>query len=172
MSTQVKRRTLATQESASTKSRNLRTFLLMQQFEAREIGARIAQARKERGMIQDDLVGLSPFSKRSLQDYEAGVTIPYRHLAFIARVLGRSVEWFLHGEEREATGPIQERLESIERHLALIEERLPANPESSETRPVHDPLAKPLADEPEDGRLAPKRVPAAREAEPIPDEQG
>ena len=66
--------------SAATKDRTLRTFLLMQQFAAQEIGARIAQARREcGGMTQEQLAELLNISTRSVQDYEAGITIPWKH---------------------------------------------------------------------------------------------
>lgn len=89
----------ATQKSAATNDRNFRSFLLMQQFAAQEIGARIRQARKERGLSQQQLAEMAPFSIRSLQYYEAGDTIPYKHLRDIARLLNRPEEWFLYGEK-------------------------------------------------------------------------
>src|SRR3954471_19120300 len=91
-------RVRAAQELAATNPRNFRTFLLMAQFEAAEIGARIRQARNERGLSQDELAAMASFSKRSLQDYEAGVTIPYRHLREFGRLLNKPEEWFLYGE--------------------------------------------------------------------------
>ena len=69
------------------------------QFEAKEIGQRIAEARTLAGLTQEQVAEMASFSKRSLQDYEAGVTIPYKHMREISRLLGREVEWFLHGEE-------------------------------------------------------------------------
>ena len=119
------------QEVAATNSRNFRTFLLMQQFAAREIGARIAQARKERGLSQEELADLvAGFSKRSLQDYEAGVTIPYKHLNELGRLLKKPEEWFLYGddEQEDAGGPSDERLREIVREelqeIRLVLERI------------------------------------------------
>ncbi len=72
----------------------------MQQLEAKEIGERIRQARKERGgMTQDDLAALALISKRALQEYEGGVRIPYKHLPDFSRILNRPTEWFLYGDE-------------------------------------------------------------------------
>src|SRR4051812_3110916 len=100
--TQSRHRIGATQEIAATNPRTFRTFLLMQQFAAQEIGARIEQARKERGLTQEQLADLvTGFSKRSLQDYEAGKTIPYKHLAELSRLLNRPQEWFLYGDDEE-----------------------------------------------------------------------
>lgn len=96
----------AAQKLAATKTRNLRTLLLMEQFAAGEIGARIQQARRERGLTQEEFAELTTFSKRSLQDYESGVTIPYKHLREISRLLRRPEEWFLYGDpdEEDAEG--------------------------------------------------------------------
>lgn len=103
--TQTRRKDVSTQKVAATKARSFRSFLLMAEIEAREIGERIAQARLEAGgMTQDDLAALATFSKRSLQDYEGGVTIPYKHLRELGRLLSRSPEWFLYGEESEEAG--------------------------------------------------------------------
>ncbi len=90
-------------EGAATNLRTFRTFLLMQQFAAHEIGQRIAQARKEAGGItQEDLADALDVSKRSLQDYEAGVTIPWKHFTKLTAITGRQLEWFLHGDEPAA----------------------------------------------------------------------
>jgi transcriptional regulator with XRE-family HTH domain len=104
---------------AATNSRNFRTFLLVSQFEARAIGERIQRARNEVGLTQEEMTELATFSKRSLQDYEAGVTIPYRHMREIAALTGKPVEWFLYGEDPEISDlanrvdQIQEQLEEV-----------------------------------------------------------
>jgi transcriptional regulator with XRE-family HTH domain len=86
----------------------------MQQFEAQEIGERIKQARLEQGLTQEELAVLASFSKRSLQDYEAGLTIPYRHLSELSRLLNRPKEWFLYGTDTFAALN-EERLREIVR---------------------------------------------------------
>jgi transcriptional regulator with XRE-family HTH domain len=100
----------------------------VQQFEAQEIGARIRQARLERGLTQESLAEMASFSKRSLQDYEAGQTIPYRQLREFSRLLNRPEEWFLYGDEK-SSGLDEDRLreivrEELEAALAPIRERL------------------------------------------------
>jgi transcriptional regulator with XRE-family HTH domain len=113
---QSRHRNGAAQELAATNPRNFRTFLLMQQFAAQEIGARIRQARKERGLTQDQLADLvTGFSKRSLQDYESGKTIPYAHLTELGVILRRTTEWFLYGDEPEEEPPSYEQLRKIVR---------------------------------------------------------
>ncbi len=117
---QVKRRNPGTRNAAATNSRNFRTFLLVSQLEAAAIGRRIAQARKEAGMTQEDVADVATFSRRSLQDYESGVTTPFKHLREISALLDRPVEWFLHGEPEEEPSSHAERLDRIEQHLSEI----------------------------------------------------
>ena len=106
-------------KSAATMDRNYRTFLLVAQLEAKAIGLRIKQARDEAGMTQEELADLaSGFSKRSLQDYEGGVTIPYKHMQEIASLTGKEVEWLLHGDP-EMSEPRVPR--SLDDRLAALE---------------------------------------------------
>lgn len=99
----------------------------MSQFEAKEIGARIAQARRQAGLNQDEFAEMAPFSLRSLQDYEQGKTIPYRQMRDISKLLGKPVEWFLHGEAEDAPAllehlqAIDQKLESIDRKLDVMD---------------------------------------------------
>jgi transcriptional regulator with XRE-family HTH domain len=115
---QVKHNQPAARKPAATNDRNFRTFLLVRQFEAEAIGARIALARKEAGLTQQELAEMASFSKRSLQDYEAGNTIPYPHMQELSALLKREVPWFLHGEQDE------EALDRIEKRLAAVEDLL------------------------------------------------
>lgn len=115
------------QKPSATNLRNFRTFLLMQQFAAREIGARIAQARREAdGMTQDDLADALNVSKRSVQEYEAGNTIPWKHFSRLEEVFEQPLAWFLRGEERsdEETKQLDERLEEVERLAAESRQEL------------------------------------------------
>ena len=117
-----------TRSSAATNARNFRTFLLVSQFEAQAIGARIALARNEQGMTQEELAGAASFSKRSLQDYEAGVTIPYKHLCELGALLDRPVEWFLRGEpdaiSSDRLGGVEAQLQEALDRLRRVEELL------------------------------------------------
>lgn len=92
----------------------------MQQFNAEEIGARIQQARNERGLTQPELAEMASFSTRSLQDYETGVTIPYRHLREIGDLLQKSVDWFLYGDVKpgDDTDEVIRRLDLLEGQVA------------------------------------------------------
>lgn len=93
------------------------------QFEAKEIGQRIALARNESGLTQEDLAEMASFSKRSLQDYETGVTIPYKHMKEISRLLKRPVEWFLHGEPDSAKADAA-TIQSLDGRLQALEARV------------------------------------------------
>lgn len=126
MNPQVKHRRAATQKSAATKGRNFRTFLLVSQFEAAAIGARLAQARREAGMTQEQVSDVASFSKRSLQDYEAGVTIPWPHFRELAAIYRKPVEWLIHGEdpEKEDLSTRVDQLQSqLDEVLGLLRER-------------------------------------------------
>ncbi len=63
-----------------------------------EIGHRIAQARKEAGLTQQELADRLLVTRRSVQGYESGAVVPYRRLTALAEALGRSAAWFLSGE--------------------------------------------------------------------------
>lgn len=150
----------ATRKPAATFSRNFRTFLLVEQLAAKEIGARIKLARKERGLTQEQLAEMASFSKRSLQDYEMGETIPYKHFREMAELLSRDVRWFLYGETEEEANErdvdaavlaaIEQRLDSLEaadtRSQDLLNEllrRVPAAPDESQSSrfPLRPPTA-------------------------------
>lgn len=79
---------------------------------AEEVGRRIVQARKERGMTQVELAQKVGVSQRSAQAWENGETIPYRKMKLIARVVKKSPEWILHGDE-----VTEDKLSAIERQL-------------------------------------------------------
>src|SRR4029077_822569 len=143
---QARRTSAVAQLSAATNGRTFRRFLLMQQFEAAEIGARIKQAQRERGLLQHELAAMASFSQRSLQDYQSGVTIPYKHLSELSRLLGKPVEWFLRGDE--AVNVEEERLREIVREevaaalaplLELLRDRLASDdPEDQRHDREHD----------------------------------
>jgi transcriptional regulator with XRE-family HTH domain len=110
----------ATQKRAATNDRNLRTFLLLAQFEILEIGRRVREARKKAGLTQEQLAAMCSFSKRSLQDYEAGVTEPYKHLREIAQATDRPLHWLLTGEEPQLDEEVADRLDRIEQVLEVL----------------------------------------------------
>lgn len=89
---------------------------------AREVGARIVSARKEKLLTQVELAEIVGVSQRSMQAYEVGETVPYRKIREIARVLERPVEYFLYGEA--AFVAPEERLESMEKTIQRLAEAI------------------------------------------------
>jgi transcriptional regulator with XRE-family HTH domain len=81
------------------------------------IGGRIARARKESGLTQEELAGLMGVSARSIQGYEAGKVVPYRHLNELARITKRELSWILAGDR-----PADLTAEVVERLVTLVEE--------------------------------------------------
>jgi transcriptional regulator with XRE-family HTH domain len=130
---QKKRSQDVAREPAATNLRTFRTFLLVREFATEEIGERIARARKQAGgMTQEQLADLLDVSKRSLQDYEAGKTIPWKYFQLLEKILKRPLEWFLYGEEGTATTALDaddlaaalDRLEAVEARQRELAERL------------------------------------------------
>lgn len=119
MNAQVKRR----KNPSATEARNLRTLLLLSVFAPQDIGARIAAARKEAGLTQEELADLVGVSTRSLQGYESGEVVPYRHMDKIAEVTRQTVAWLLHGDT-ETEAAFGEQLERIEEQLGEIRKML------------------------------------------------
>lgn len=109
----------ARKKLAATNTRNLRTLLLLSVFAPKEIGARIATARRESGLTQEEAADLVGVSTRSWQGYEQGDVVPYRHMERISASLNRPVAWFLHGDE-EVTASVEDRLDRIEEQLSEI----------------------------------------------------
>ena len=89
------------QKSPSRKRRKFRRFSAVDERQAKEIGRRIAQARRESDeMTQNQLADLLDVSARSVQDYERGLTVPWRHFQRLEEIFGRPLGWFLHGDPR------------------------------------------------------------------------
>ena len=106
----------------------------MRQGDAGAIGERIARARKESGLTQEDLAARVGVTPRSIQGYEAGKVVPYRHLPRLAEVTNRDVVWFLEGGTAAATelGEIAERLVGLVEQVAEETSRIRAAAERLE----------------------------------------
>lgn len=88
---------------------------------AEEIGARIAQARHDKGWTQSELADLLVVHRNTVDNYEAGKGIPNRDLQGIAGVLGVEFRWLLHGPAlQDPLLDVQQKLEAV---LALLLER-------------------------------------------------
>lgn len=80
----------------------------------RRIGERIAHARKVAGLEQQDLADELGISDRALRYIERGERSPDRYLDDIARLTGRSVEWFVTGVDAprdEAIAELRRRID-------------------------------------------------------------
>ena len=79
-------------------------------------------------MTQETLAELLCVCKRSVQSYEAGTTIPYRHLQRLAEIFERSPSWFLYGDQStnqtsslgDLDGEVVKRLEAQTRALKAL----------------------------------------------------
>ena len=82
---------------------------------------------------------VASFSKRSLQDYEAGAVIPFKHFQELGRLLRRPPEWFLYGDEalrpddeiRQLQHEVQALRDQLDEVLALLRQERPARGQGS-----------------------------------------
>lgn len=86
-----------------------------------EVGRRIAQARKEAGiMAQWELGNLLGLSERSIAAYEAGDVIPFRVMDRLAEILNVSPAWILHGDNDGLEGDMKEVLAALKELRAEV----------------------------------------------------
>jgi transcriptional regulator with XRE-family HTH domain len=91
----------------------------------REIGLRIAEARRESGLTQAEFARLVGVTPRSVQAYEAGRTVPWRHLDRLEEITQRPRAWFLRGPATESPpSELEERLVALVGQVASEAERL------------------------------------------------
>jgi len=90
------------------------------------IGLRIAQARRAAGMSQREVAGRLSVSTRSVQNYESGNVVPWKHLGAIAALGGTTTAWLLNGdgEWTPYTERIRRVVESLHEHEVLLERHL------------------------------------------------
>lgn len=90
---------------------------------AKEIGARIALARREAdGMTQRELADLIGVTERSVAAYEAGDVIPYRFMRQLQSLLNRPVQWILYGEESTVDPELRHLIKANEDLAKAVEE--------------------------------------------------
>lgn len=88
------------------------------------VGRRIAQARREAHISsQQELADRLGVSLRSVQLYEAGTVIPYKHFGKLEDITGRSTAWFLYGEREQGSDLAQVAL-SIDVLRATLESQV------------------------------------------------
>ncbi len=122
--------------------------------DAAAVGRRIAQARREAGgMTQETLAELLCVCRRSVQAYEAGERIPYRHLPRLAAVFERPASWFLHGEEpahSTTEDGDDEILKRLDLHAQLLKKV------AVEMAAIRRALERPAAGAPRDAGATPR----------------
>ncbi len=97
----------------------------MDDLDRRNVGIRIAQARRESGLTQNELAAALSVTARSIQNYESGVSVPYRHLRTIESITHRRPGWILDGEGNGTLdGKIAQLQATIETHQAAMEVHL------------------------------------------------
>lgn len=94
--------------------------------EQRLVGSRIATARREAGMTQQQLARELGVTTRSIQNYESGLVVPYKHLRRIETLTRRRPGWLLAA--RAEDDGMEETITRLEQALAdhqrLLQEHL------------------------------------------------
>jgi transcriptional regulator with XRE-family HTH domain len=96
-----------------------------------EIGARLARARKQAGLTQKALAERLGVTRRSIQGYEAGSVVPYKHLDRLGELLGKTPGWFLGGEQSQTvtSEPIAQLRAAVHEELVAVLSELGASSE-------------------------------------------
>ncbi len=111
---------------AATKHRNVHTFRggayvvsLMSEFNKSEIGARVASQREETGLKQREVAELMNVTPRTVQYWESEI-VPFDRLDELARVIGTTKFWLLHGDDLPETAAFAD----VVRRLAALEAKV------------------------------------------------
>jgi len=106
----------------------------MERDERERIGARIRQARRESDLTQSELAALLGITSRSIQNYESGAIVPYRHLSRIELITRKRPGWLLRqGDEAGALdGTISDLRRTMAQHQALLQDHLRVLSQSTE----------------------------------------
>src|SRR5215471_3863924 len=90
--------------------------------EQRHVGAKIAHARRASGLTQRALAAELGVTTRTVINYEAGVTIPYKHFQRIEELTHVRRDWLLQGSGPPDFGETFDRLErAMQNHRTLVE---------------------------------------------------
>jgi transcriptional regulator with XRE-family HTH domain len=97
----------------------------MELDESRAIGARIAEARRHAGLTQRELADRLEVTVRTVQNYEAGVAVPYRYLRMIETLGRKRPGWILDGGDDAGLLAIIASLHTaMDRHQELMQKHL------------------------------------------------
>jgi transcriptional regulator with XRE-family HTH domain len=100
-------------------------LLVMDAASQKRLGRRIAGARRRADLTQQELAALLGITTRSLQNYESGAIVPYRHLAHIETATRVRRGWLL--ETGSGEGGLDEALAATADNLRAEGARLRAN---------------------------------------------
>lgn len=92
-------------------------------------------------MTQPELAELLNVSHRSLQDYEAGGRIPWKHFARLEQIFQKDLEWFLHGESAKVDDP-RELLTRVNEIYALLDRKMDTLDPSARLAAIESQLAE------------------------------
>jgi HTH-type transcriptional regulator, cell division transcriptional repressor len=115
------------------------------------IGRRIAQARREAGLTQEELARLIGVTTRSVQGYEAGNVTPFRHLRKLEEATEKPRGWLLYGDGGNTAnvGEVATKLAELVAQIAEDAERIATAAERLERG--RSEAKRPTAEQPERG---------------------
>jgi transcriptional regulator with XRE-family HTH domain len=90
------------------------------------IGARILEARRESGLTQRELADKLGITARSVQNYEAGKIVPWRHLSHIETITRKRPGWLLRDDDGAGAldTTISQLLSAMQQHHDLLREHV------------------------------------------------
>ena len=87
-------------------------------------GRRIASARRDAHLSQRALAAELGVSLRTVQNYESGTFIPYRHFEALSRLVRRSPAWLLQGRRSDRPDQLLARAQQQQQRLQRNLDRL------------------------------------------------
>jgi transcriptional regulator with XRE-family HTH domain len=131
----------------------------MAELDRAAIALRLAQAREEAGLTQEELAELLDLHWRTIQNYESPKVdrIPFGLLGQWAEATGVTREWLLFGEELVAQEEVRALFEELGAKVDGLIERLPAMLRAAIADATADATARQTARD----RAAPAERPAA-----------
>ena len=101
--------------------------------EQRRIGSRIAQVRKGAGLTQRELAAELGVTPRSVQNYESGAVVPYKHLRRIELLTRTRPGWIMgESDQPDLFVSVDAVHEALQRHQVLMAEHLEAMKQHTE----------------------------------------